>query len=94
LSGVGDLVTTCISPVGRNRSFGEAVGRGQLVDEALAATDAVVEGVATTRSVVQLAARQGVEMPITEAVHRVLFEGERPREAVADLMTRPMKAEA
>jgi len=94
LSGVGDLVTTCISPVGRNRSFGEAVGRGRTVVEALAATDAVVEGVATTRSVVQLAARHGVEMPITEAVHRVLFEGQRPREAIADLMTRPMKSEA
>ncbi len=93
LSGVGDLVTTCFSPVGRNRSFGDAVGRGASVDEALAATEGVVEGVATTRSVVELASRAGIEMPITQAVHQVLFGGNSPREAVAGLMSRPMKAE-
>jgi glycerol-3-phosphate dehydrogenase (NAD(P)+) len=93
LAGVGDLVTTCISPVGRNRSFGEAVGRGRSVAAALAATDAVVEGVATTASVVELARRRNVEMPITEAAHAVLFESCPPREAIAQLMARPLKAE-
>jgi len=93
LAGVGDLVTTCTSPVGRNRSFGEAIGKGSTVEETLAATDSVVEGVATTASVIALAARHGVEMPITEAVNRVLFERVPPAEAIEKLMNRPLKAE-
>jgi len=93
LAGVGDLVTTCISPVGRNRSFGEAVGTGRSVSEVLASRDSVVEGVATTRSVVQLAAKLGVEMPITQAVHDVLFADKPPADAIASLMERPPRAE-
>ncbi len=93
LAGVGDLVTTCISPIGRNRSFGEAIGRGATVRETLAATESVVEGVATTASVIELAAKAGVEMPITEAVGEVLDGRKPPRRAIADLMTRPLKAE-
>jgi len=94
LAGLGDLVTTCISPVGRNRSFGEAVGKGSTVSEALGATDSVVEGVATTAGVVALAGRASVEMPITQAVHRVLEGDLSPTDAVAALMSRPLKAEA
>jgi len=93
LTGVGDLVTTCFSPVGRNRSFGEAIGQGKTVAEALAATESVVEGVATTTSVVELADRYGVEMPITEAVHRVLRGEKTPAETIEQLMTRPPRAE-
>jgi glycerol-3-phosphate dehydrogenase (NAD(P)+) len=94
LAGVGDLVTTCISPVGRNRSFGEALGKGKSVQEALGATQSVVEGVATTESVVELAKRYDVEMPITEAIYSVLFENVRPSEAITALMSRPLKSEA
>jgi len=93
IAGVGDLVTTCISPIGRNRSFGEAVGRGRGVQETLDATDSVVEGVATTASVIALARRHGVEMPITQAAYEVLFEGRSPADAISRLMTRPLKAE-
>jgi len=93
LAGVGDLVTTCTSPVGRNRSFGEAIGRGLSVEEALGATNSVVEGVATTESVIALAARVDVEMPITEAVNQILFEEATPTEAIHQLMNRPLKAE-
>ena len=93
LAGLGDLVTTCISPYGRNRSFGEAVGRGMSADEALAATDSVVEGVATTRSVLALAERHVVEMPICQAVHAVIFEGRSPAGAIAELMARTPKQE-
>ncbi len=93
LAGLGDLVTTCVSPHGRNRSFGEAIGRGLSVEQALAATHSVVEGVATTRSVVAIARRAGVEMPITEGVHAVLFEGKDVRTAIAELMTRTPKGE-
>lgn len=94
LAGVGDLVTTCTSPIGRNRSFGEVVGKGMTVDDALAATESVVEGVATTASVIDLAARMEVEMPITEAVNSVLFESVPPSEAIHQLMNRPLRAES
>ncbi len=93
LAGLGDLVTTCVSPHGRNRTLGEAIGRGKTLAEAQAATESVVEGVATTRSVLALADRHGVEMPITLAVAEVLFEGKDPRRAITDLMTRTPKAE-
>ncbi len=93
LSGLGDLVTTCISPKGRNRSFGERIGRGQSLQQAESATESVVEGITTCKSVVALADRYGVEMPITQAVYEVLFENKPVREAIANLMTRRLKAE-
>ena len=94
LAGLGDLITTCVSPEGRNRTVGERIGRGQKLDEVLAGMASVAEGVPTTRSVVQLARRHNVQMPITEAVHAVLFEGKEPRRAITELMTREPKAEA
>ena len=93
LAGAGDLVTTCFSPVGRNRSFGQAIGMGKSVDEALAATDAVVEGAATAAGVVELAERHDVDMPIAHAIHSILIGHCSPAEAIDDLMTRPPKAE-
>jgi glycerol-3-phosphate dehydrogenase (NAD(P)+) len=93
LAGVGDLVTTCISPVGRNRSFGERVGRGATVEQATGAASGVVEGVSTTASVMELASRFRVEMPITRAVHEVLFRQRRPSDAIESLMARPVKPE-
>ena len=93
LAGLGDLVTTCISPKGRNRSFGEQIGRGRTASQALAATESVIEGVATCESVVALAQRKGVEMPITEAVYQVLFEHKPVRQAIHDLMIRQLRAE-
>ncbi|HIJ70536.1 MAG TPA: NAD(P)-dependent glycerol-3-phosphate dehydrogenase [Planctomycetes bacterium] len=93
LSGLGDLVTTCISPKGRNRSFGERIGRGLSTAEALKATDSVVEGVATAESVLALAKRYNIEMPITEAVHAVIVEDKSVQTAIHDLMTRQLKAE-
>jgi glycerol-3-phosphate dehydrogenase (NAD(P)+) len=86
-------VTTCISPKGRNRSFGERIGQGQSVEQALGATASVVEGVATCRSVAALAKKHNVEMPITAAVYQVIFENKPVRKAVADLMTRQLKSE-
>ena len=93
LTGLGDLVTTCISPKGRNRSFGERVGKGQTAEQAQRATESVVEGVATCKSVVALGARYNVEMPITQAVYEVLFENKPVQTAIADLMKRQLKAE-
>jgi glycerol-3-phosphate dehydrogenase (NAD(P)+) len=93
IAGVGDLATTCFSPEGRNRSCGEALGRGRKLDEYLISTPFVVEGVETTKAVVALAEKYGVDMPITTAVHAVLFEGVDPIEAIGHLMSREQKAE-
>jgi glycerol-3-phosphate dehydrogenase (NAD(P)+) len=93
LTGLGDLVTTCISPKGRNRSFGERVGKGQTAEQAQKATESVVEGFATCKSVIALAERYDVEMPITQAVYEVLFENKPVQTAIKDLMNRQLKAE-
>ncbi len=93
LTGLGDLVTTCISPTGRNRAFGERIGSGMTVKQALNATDSVVEGVDTCRSIVALAEKFNIEMPITQAIYAVLFENKPVQAAISDLMTRQLKAE-
>lgn len=93
LAGLGDLITTCVSPQGRNRSVGERIGKGQKIADILANMASVAEGVPTTQSVQQLAHRHGVEMPITESVHSVLFEGKDAISALNDLMTREQKSE-
>lgn len=94
LAGLGDLITTCVSPEGRNRRVGEQIGRGAKLNDILATMESVAEGVPTTQSVLQLAQRFKVAMPITEAVHSVLFENRDVLEALADLMRRDPKAEA
>jgi glycerol-3-phosphate dehydrogenase (NAD(P)+) len=93
LAGLGDLITTCVSPEGRNRTVGEQVGKGRKLQDILGGMDSVAEGVPTTRSVRELSVRHGVEMPITEAVHSVLFEGMDVIGALTTLMTRQSKAE-
>jgi glycerol-3-phosphate dehydrogenase (NAD(P)+) len=93
LAGLGDLITTCYSPFGRNRSVGERIGRGEELEQILAGMVNVAEGVATTRSVHDLARRLRIDMPITTEVHRVLFEGKSPTSAVSDLMVRLPKDE-
>lgn len=93
IAGVGDLATTCFSPVGRNRSCGEELGKGRTLKEILESTASVVEGVPTTKSVMKLAEKYRVEMPITAAVHAILFEGLDPIEAITQLMSREPKAE-
>ena len=93
LSGLGDLVTTCISPLGRNRTFGERIGKGMTTQEALAMTKGVVEGVATCSAVLELARRHQVEMPITEAIGAVVVEGKSVQAAIHNLMSRRLRAE-
>ena len=93
LTGLGDLVTTCISPKGRNRSFGERIGKGQSIEEAIKSTESVIEGAATCKSVFALASRYDVEMPIAHAVYQILFEGKGLQQAIAELMARELKAE-
>jgi glycerol-3-phosphate dehydrogenase (NAD(P)+) len=93
LAGLGDLITTCVSPEGRNRTVGEQLGKGRKLDEILAKMDSVAEGVPTTRAVRKLAQMHRVEMPITDAVYSVLFEGKDVLHALTDLMTREPKPE-
>ncbi|MGC2655341.1 MAG: NAD(P)H-dependent glycerol-3-phosphate dehydrogenase [Mycobacterium sp.] len=94
LAGVGDLVVTCNSPRSRNRSFGEALGRGETLQSALQARDGhVVEGVTSCESVLALASSYDVEMPLTDAVHRVCHKGLSVDQAVALLLGRSTKPE-
>jgi glycerol-3-phosphate dehydrogenase (NAD(P)+) len=94
LAGVGDLIATCTSPRSRNRSFGERLGKGGTMDSALrAAGGHVAEGVASCQSVLALAESYDVEMPLTDAVHRVCHKGASVYEAVALLLGRSTKPE-
>ncbi|GJQ28671.1 MAG: glycerol-3-phosphate dehydrogenase [NAD(P)+] [Phycisphaerae bacterium] len=93
IAGVGDLATSCFSPEGRNRTCGEALGKGEKLDAYLARIPFVVEGVQTTRAVVELARKYRVEIPITAAVHAVLFDGQDPIDAIGQLMARDPKPE-
>ncbi|NTV52910.1 MAG: NAD(P)-dependent glycerol-3-phosphate dehydrogenase [Candidatus Firestonebacteria bacterium] len=93
LSGLGDLVVTCMSQHSRNRRVGEELGRGKKLKEILSNMEMVAEGVDTSRSAFMLAKRLGVEMPITEQMNRVLFEDVRPADALSELMLRARKEE-
>ncbi|HSS24632.1 MAG TPA: NAD(P)H-dependent glycerol-3-phosphate dehydrogenase [Mycobacterium sp.] len=94
LAGVGDLVATCTSPHSRNRSMGERLGRGATVQSALEGKDGhVVEGVTSCESVLALASSYDVEMPLTDAVHRVCHKGLSVDEAMALLLGRSTKPE-
>lgn len=93
LAGLGDLVLTCTGSLSRNRTVGVEVGNGIPLEEVLAGRETVAEGVITTRSARALARREGVEMPIVDAVHRVLFENHPPRDAIGSLMSRELRSE-
>jgi glycerol-3-phosphate dehydrogenase (NAD(P)+) len=93
LAGIGDLMTTCISPHGRNRQVGERLAHGEKLPAILASMTMVAEGIFTTRSVYDKAAKMTIEMPITTEVFRVLYEDKDPRTAVLDLMLREPKPE-
>src|SRR2546421_2619817 len=93
LAGVGDLIATCASPLSRNQQLGRRLAAGEKLDAILASMHSVAEGVSNTKAALQLAARYGVEMPITEQLGLVLFEGMDPQKAVPELMMRDPKHE-
>ena len=93
LAGMGDLILTATGALSRNRSLGMAIGQGQTLDQALAGKQSVAEGINTARAAVELGRRHNVELPIAEQVTEVLFRGKAPRQAIADLMERDLKAE-
>jgi glycerol-3-phosphate dehydrogenase (NAD(P)+) len=93
LSGIGDLIATCSSGLSRNHQVGVGLASGRSLDEVLSGMSEVAEGVDTTRAAIELAHRSGVEMPIAEQMHDVLFRGKSPVEAVRDLMVREPRME-
>ena len=94
LAGLGDLVLTCTGDLSRNRSVGVELGRGRKLAEIVAGMEGkVAEGVVSVHGAVGLAQQYGVEMPITEQMYAVLHHGKSPREAMRDLMMRPVTSE-
>lgn len=93
LSGIGDLICTCSSSLSRNHQVGSGIAQGKTLKDVLAGMTEVAEGVDTTRATIELARSNGVDMPITQEMYRVLFEGKSPVEAVRDLMVREPRRE-
>ena len=93
LAGLGDLVLTCTGKLSRNRFVGEELGKGKTLKEITANMNEVAEGIKTTLAVQQLSERDGLEMPITNEVKAVLYDGKSARAAMNDLMSRPLKQE-
>ncbi len=93
ISGLGDLVTTCISIHSRNRFVGEQIGKGKKLQQVIKHMRMIAEGVPTTKSAYELSKRHKVDMPIVREVYSVLYKDKDPLKAVEDLMTREMKAE-
>src|ERR1041384_3792984 len=93
LAGLGDLVLTCTGSLSRNRFVGEELGKGRTLQEITAELTEVAEGINTARAVKKLADRAGLEMPITNEVNAVLHDGKPARDAVAELMNRPLREE-
>jgi glycerol-3-phosphate dehydrogenase (NAD(P)+) len=93
LSGMGDLIVTCMSRHSRNRYVGEQIGAGKKLKQVLKSMQMVAEGVETSRSASKLSKKNGIETPITDEVYKILFEDKDPVKATTDLMTRDMKME-
>ena len=93
LAGLGDLVLTCTGHLSRNRTFGQRLAKGETAEQIQASTRTVAEGVRNTLTISELARRSGVEMPIVEAVRRVIYEGLSPADALIELMSRELKQE-
>lgn len=94
LAGMGDLIATAMSRHSRNRYVGERLGKGESLDQVLGSMTMVAEGVPAARAARELGAEHGVELPITEQVCSLLFEGRGPREALQALMARDLRREA
>lgn len=94
LAGLGDLVLTCTGALSRNRFVGVELGKGKSLEQIIAELSEVAEGIKTARAVKQLADRANLEMPIVNEVNAVLYDGKSARDAVSELMSRPLREEA
>ena len=93
LSGIGDLMVTCMSPQSRNRTVGERIGRGERVEEILSGMEQVAEGVCTCAPALALAREAGVPVPVMEQVDAIVHRGKKPKDAVTELMRREARPE-
>ncbi|MBA4029328.1 MAG: glycerol-3-phosphate dehydrogenase [Planctomyces sp.] len=94
LAGMGDLITTCVSPYGRNRKVGFRLGTGEPIGKILESMEGVAEGVATSKSVAGLAKQHALDLPIMQQVYEVLHEGKTPERATLALLERPPRSES
>ncbi|MBN1912941.1 MAG: NAD(P)-dependent glycerol-3-phosphate dehydrogenase [Candidatus Omnitrophica bacterium] len=93
ITGLGDLVTTCISPYSRNRTVGEQIGKGKTAREIIKGMEMVAEGIPTAKSAYALSRKYKVEMPITKEIYNILYKDKDPKKVVRDLMTRQKREE-
>jgi len=93
ISGLGDLVTTCVSPFSRNRSVGVKIGEGKTLTQVKSHMQMVAEGIPTAKSAYLLSLKYKVDMPITKEIYSVLYKHKSPKKAVSDLMRREKKEE-
>ena len=93
LSGIGDLIVTCLSRHSRNRKVGQKIGEGEILKNILSEMQMVAEGVETAKSLHRLIEKYGVEMPISEAIYQILFHNADPKDSVYRLMTRELSSE-
>ena len=93
LSGLGDLLCTCASPLSRNHRVGAALAQGKTLDQILSEMHEVAEGVSTSKIVTQMAKKRNIDMPIAEQIAVVLFQKKDPRKAIQELMQREAKPE-
>ena len=92
-AGMGDLIATCISPYSRNRSVGEKIAKGMTINEIIDSMYMVAEGIKTTKAVYNIASSLHVEMPVTESLYKIIYEGYSPLDSVNSLMKRKFKPE-
>jgi glycerol-3-phosphate dehydrogenase (NAD(P)+) len=92
-AGLGDLITTCISKSSRNRMVGERLAKGESIEEVQNSMYMVAEGINTTKSVYNIAQINNIDLPITESVYNIIYEGLKPLQSVKNLMTRKFKSE-
>ncbi|MGI6297568.1 MAG: NAD(P)H-dependent glycerol-3-phosphate dehydrogenase [Minisyncoccales bacterium] len=93
IAGIGDLITTSISPDSRNRTFGERIGRGESIEDIISSTNSVIEGLTTTEAVYNLSKEYNIEMPITKQVYMILYRKKDLKKALKALMLREKKEE-
>ncbi|MFH1825095.1 MAG: NAD(P)H-dependent glycerol-3-phosphate dehydrogenase [Candidatus Firestonebacteria bacterium] len=93
LSGIGDLIVTCMSKYSRNRMVGERIGKGEKLKDILISMEMVAEGITTTKTCYKISKTYNLEMPITKEVYNVLFKDKSPIKAISNLMQRKLKSE-
>jgi glycerol-3-phosphate dehydrogenase (NAD(P)+) len=93
LSGMGDLIATCLSKLSRNHRVGEQLAKGRKLSEIRTSMKHVAEGIMTTKAALALGKKHGVQLPVTSEIYQVLYQGKDPFQSISDLMTRSATSE-